>query len=303
MKLSFLSPAAAIALGWLCTTSTAYSQVSAPFDLVYKDGQVTELPFFSQLFSADYNSIDPSPIFEGYVGNSFIYSSYNSLGEEINNAFYVQNPATNYLGITTTGSNQFGQTVGYHEPIAGISGQPYLNGFIYSNGSFATVTASYNFTIPEGINDLGEVVGSCGCTGPNSIDGFLYSGGKFTVIDVPGAYATELFGINDYGEIVGAFYLFANSQYSSPFVYSNGNYIGIPGAYLGAAIGINDLGDVVGWGASGPVPEPSTWAMMLIGFAGLGYAGYRRASLGGAQVRPLFLSRLKCYFELRIYGG
>jgi hypothetical protein len=25
-----------------------------------------------------------------------------------------------------------------------------------------------------------------------------------------------------------------------------------------------------------PVPEPSTWAMMLIGFAGLGYAGYRK---------------------------
>jgi hypothetical protein len=27
------------------------------------------------------------------------------------------------------------------------------------------------------------------------------------------------------------------------------------------------------------VPEPSTWAMMLIGFAGLGYAGYRRATM------------------------
>jgi hypothetical protein len=25
------------------------------------------------------------------------------------------------------------------------------------------------------------------------------------------------------------------------------------------------------------VPEPSTWAMMLLGFAGLGYAGYRKA--------------------------
>ena len=24
-------------------------------------------------------------------------------------------------------------------------------------------------------------------------------------------------------------------------------------------------------------PEPSTWAMMLIGFAGLGFVGYRRA--------------------------
>jgi hypothetical protein len=42
--------------------------------------------------------------------------------------------------------------------------------------------------------------------------------------------------------------------------------------------------DGVGYGFFGgnielsTVPEPSTWAMMLIGFAGLGYAGYRRAS-------------------------
>lgn len=27
----------------------------------------------------------------------------------------------------------------------------------------------------------------------------------------------------------------------------------------------------------GAVPEPSTWALMLLGFAGLGYAGYRKA--------------------------
>ena len=31
------------------------------------------------------------------------------------------------------------------------------------------------------------------------------------------------------------------------------------------------------------VPEPSTWAMMLLGFAGLGYAGYRRARAGHAE--------------------
>jgi phospholipase/lecithinase/hemolysin len=29
-----------------------------------------------------------------------------------------------------------------------------------------------------------------------------------------------------------------------------------------------------------PVPEPSTWAMMLLGFAGLGYEGYRKAKSG-----------------------
>jgi hypothetical protein len=27
----------------------------------------------------------------------------------------------------------------------------------------------------------------------------------------------------------------------------------------------------------GAVPEPSTWAMVNFGFAGLGYAGYRKA--------------------------
>ena len=31
------------------------------------------------------------------------------------------------------------------------------------------------------------------------------------------------------------------------------------------------------------VPEPSTWAMMLVGFAGLGFLGYRqRQKLAGA---------------------
>ncbi len=29
--------------------------------------------------------------------------------------------------------------------------------------------------------------------------------------------------------------------------------------------------------AVGGVPEPSTWMMLMLGFGGLGYAGYRRA--------------------------
>ena len=30
------------------------------------------------------------------------------------------------------------------------------------------------------------------------------------------------------------------------------------------------------------IPEPSTWAMMLLGFAGLGFAGYRASRKNGA---------------------
>ena len=36
--------------------------------------------------------------------------------------------------------------------------------------------------------------------------------------------------------------------------------------------------------ATTSVPEPSTWAMMLLGFAGLSFAGYRRARASHATL-------------------
>jgi hypothetical protein len=35
-----------------------------------------------------------------------------------------------------------------------------------------------------------------------------------------------------------------------------------------------DVGPTHSWNGAA-APEPSTWAMMLLGFAGLGFAGYR----------------------------
>jgi PEP-CTERM motif len=41
-----------------------------------------------------------------------------------------------------------------------------------------------------------------------------------------------------------------------------------------------------GWVLYSPtVPEPSTWAMMLVGFAGLGFAGVGRVRAGRALPR------------------
>ena len=64
--------------------------------------------------------------------------------------------------------------------------------------------------------------------------------------------------------------------------WSNGqviNLVGLTGSTFSQAAGINDAGQVVGFSdvVANRVPEPSTWAMMLIGFAGLGYAGYRQS--------------------------
>jgi uncharacterized membrane protein len=63
----------------------------------------------------------------------------------------------------------------------------------------------------------------------------------------------------------------------------------LPGLTASVAYNINNAGQVVGNSyiavpASPSVPEPSTWAMMLLGFAGLGYAGYRRARAGRAAL-------------------
>ncbi len=79
-------------------------------------------------------------------------------------------------------------------------------------------------------------------------------------------------------------------------VYLNGLYVGgVPGVHA-AATTILDLGDISGNAALkifyadraqvdaslavsiAAVPEPSTWAMMILGFLGMGFIGYRRRS-------------------------
>jgi PEP-CTERM motif len=56
-------------------------------------------------------------------------------------------------------------------------------------------------------------------------------------------------------------------------------------ATSGGAFVLTSVGETATFAAAtSGVPEPSTWAMMLIGFAGLGYAGYRRARAAHATL-------------------
>jgi len=52
------------------------------------------------------------------------------------------------------------------------------------------------------------------------------------------------------------------------------------GATVNAALisGISYPGGIAIAASPSAIPEPSTWAMMLLGFAGVGFAGYRRRS-------------------------
>jgi PEP-CTERM motif len=71
---------------------------------------------------------------------------------------------------------------------------------------------------------------------------------------------------------------------SSSLVYTGETIAGltlIPGTYTFTIP--NDTITLEIAGAS-TTPEPSTWAMMLAGFAGLGFVGYRRAKKGRATL-------------------
>jgi hypothetical protein len=57
-------------------------------------------------------------------------------------------------------------------------------------------------------------------------------------------------------------------------IYTNATTYTDPPIYFTDSSGVTD--SVRGAFGPGAVPEPSTWAMLLLGFAGLGLAGYRR---------------------------
>jgi hypothetical protein len=91
---------------------------------------------------------------------------------------------------------------------------------------------------------------------------------------LPGAAASDATAINDAEQAVG------QSRVSAA-EWIDGAVIEL--SQVGFAYGINDAGEAVGETAGFPplpVPEPSTWAMMLAGFAGLAF-GYRRAKALG----------------------
>jgi hypothetical protein len=76
-----------------------------------------------------------------------------------------------------------------------------------------------------------------------------------------------------------------NVAFGTPFEFVNawgpfGPVTGSSNDYVIGTSNIDVFQRTVDERLTSSVPEPSTWAMMLIGFAGLGYAGYRKAKRG-----------------------
>jgi probable HAF family extracellular repeat protein len=158
-----------------------------------------------------------------------------------------------------------------------VVGQSGFSAFSYSGG----VTTYFGYHAAAlGINDSGTIVGYNGVSPQDSVQAFSYSSGVMTYLGTAGLGGPAARGINNAGTIVG------NNNESHAVSYSDGVMtdlspylasIGLTG--YSEANAINDNGDIVGTGftASGDrdvflltqIPEPSTGALLTLGFVGL----------------------------------
>jgi len=103
------------------------------------------------------------------------------------------------------GINDIGQVVGNFVDVNGDN--VHRHGFLQnSKGDFTTFDVpGSDFTIAQGINNTGQIVGFY-ADDDFSFHGFVLSNGVFTTVDVPDALETQIFSINAKGEIVGAYF-------------------------------------------------------------------------------------------------
>ncbi len=201
---------------------------------------------------------------------------------------------TQLLGINGSGTTAAGywthDATGATEQLAGIvTGGPGFTSPTFT-GINHLLPTNFN-SQATGVNDDGWVVGFYQPT-TSTFTGFVDKSGVVTSITVPGSVDTQALGVNDLGEIVGDYTLANGDMFG--FLDKGGVFTTIDpaGSTAVTANGINDLGQIVGFytGAIGTdqsmigfettIPEPSTWAMMLVGFAGLGFLGYRKVRQG-----------------------
>jgi uncharacterized membrane protein len=164
----------------------------------------------------------------------------------------IDAPFAGAAGTAANAINNRGVIVGAWYPASNDTS----HGFTLHNGVYAQVPDYPGSTAewPWNINTHCDIVGYID-DASNATHGFLLHNGTYTLLDPPGSVYTIAIGINDSGQIVGA-YCLTLAACSEPFngihgfLYSNGTYttIDLPGPtqnYTDLA-GINNQGVMVG---------------------------------------------------------
>jgi hypothetical protein len=252
-------------------------------------GTYVEVPIIGLPSDALFYGINDSGDIAGTVPGTADFPGNPGAGSKLISGFIYQNGAISihdYFQTTSGGHQTNFQDINNQDTVVGyftnafpafdphFPGQRYT-GFIFQNGSFQAIGPANN-TLPYGLNDEGQVVGSFLGLGGTSISlqtrlpsaGFLYdtNTGSFSTFNAPSSTQTFARDINDDGLIVG--YYDSNSG-THGFAYDRATGvwtpIDAPGAVSTYVYGINDLDQIVGayvdhsgvtHGFIGTVPPP-----------------------------------------------
>jgi PEP-CTERM motif len=168
---------------------------------------------------------------------------------------------------------------------------------VYQNGDNVVATGSGSsdrteLTIIEAVYLTGTIWPSIGIAAVGGGDANVYSGPSGPASFGAGGQIDQSSGSGPLFGVNGSGFFDAPALYI-PSGYTSGTALSGSSTFDGqtiASLGLTPGTYVYTWGSGADadsltvnisgVPEPSTWAMMLLGFAGLGLAGYRTARKG-----------------------
>jgi hypothetical protein len=249
------------------------------------------------------NTYTPLPPAPGATAYSTVANNINDAGQIVGSyhapglewaAYLYAGGVFTPLGVAGNSYNDAVAISNNGKYISGATGGAnFISGYILHNGAYSPVAPVAGPTYDSvvlGVNNSGDAVGIYGLAGGWLTSNFLYSGGVYSPISLAGWTYTTVVAINDAGVIAGDVSndLVFTSLTTLGFVDEGGviSFVSFPGATGTFIEDVNDRGQVTGyyndaagnttWFIATPVPEPATWAMLILGMAGMGVALRRR---------------------------
>jgi PEP-CTERM motif len=220
------------------------------------------------------------------VGSQSAYAAATELspGPAIVSGPITNGSTVNLQSTGTTVTEIFVGVDAHDTDILNLGATPIFNNQSALPGAAASQTVAsgsvLNFNLDNTNDFLGAATYATGTAYTNDFDNVtpVY---HFAFFDVTGAAdVNSLFG-RDYVPVGSAFDTFFQSNGG----YSSWVFVGVEDSPITESDDWNDtiyafkgvapVGTEMGGGGAPGTPEPSTWVMMIMGFAGLGFAGHR----------------------------